>query len=173
MPISLRLEPADSAVPPGSAVIYVKIDREALRHLDPSMNLLSDADSSSTVLRKGKGALEYVRRQLSDMLFGDDIARSVILSIYPHPDFAVTSDSEPLLKSKYISFYWKRHIVAREPSIALVELTSESQPVDNYLGFHAVEVVDEEYKAAVLQDTFASEARMEAAEAEAQAQTQA
>jgi hypothetical protein len=171
MPVSLKLEPADFAVPPGPAMICVKIDREALRHLDPSMDLLSNADSSWTVLRKGKGALEYVRRQLSDILFGDDIARSAIRSIYPHPDFAVTSDSEPLLQSKYISFYWKRHVVAREPSPALIELTSRSQPVDNCLGFHPVEVVDQEYKAAVLDNTFASEARKEAFEAEAQAQT--
>jgi hypothetical protein len=166
MPVSLTLEPADFAVPPGPAVVYVKIDREALRHLDPAMDLLSDADSSSAVLRKGKGALEYVRRQLSDILFGDDITRSVIRSIYPHPDFAVTSDSEPLLQSKYIGFYWKRHVVAREPSPALIELTSETQPVDNCLGFRAVDVVDEEYKAAVLDDTFSSEARKEAIEAE-------
>ena len=38
MPVSLRIEPSDFAVPTGPAVISVKIDREALQHLDPSMN---------------------------------------------------------------------------------------------------------------------------------------
>ncbi|KAK4243126.1 hypothetical protein C7999DRAFT_44993 [Corynascus novoguineensis] len=143
MPVLLRVEPADFI-----------IDREALQHLDPSMNPLTDADSSSTFLRKGKGAFQYVRRQLSDILFGDDI---------PHPQ----------LQSKYIGFYWKRHIVTREPSIAVVKLMSESQPVDNFLIFHAVEDVDEEHRAAVFHDTFVSEDRMEAWKAETQAQTQA
>ena len=87
MPVSLRIEPSDFVVPTGPAVISVNIDREALQHLDPSMNPLSDADSISKVLRKGKVAIEYARRQLSGILFGDDIASADIKSVYPHPDF--------------------------------------------------------------------------------------
>ncbi len=47
MPVSLRLEPSDFVVPSGPAVVSVKIDREALQHLDPSMTPLTDADSIS------------------------------------------------------------------------------------------------------------------------------
>ena len=175
MPVSLRIEPSDFVVPTGPALVFVKIDREALQHLDPSMNPISDADTPSTVLRKGKGAIEYARRQLSEILFGDDIASSNIISVYPHPDFAGTLDSEPLFLAKTIRFYWKRHIPAGgDLSSALVKLTSASAPVDNSLGFHAIEVVDEEDKAVTLSDTFDSEARGAAYHAEhAQAQAQA
>jgi hypothetical protein len=177
MLVSLRIEPSDFVVPTGPAVIFVKVDREALQYLNPSMNLLSDADSISTVLRKGKVAIEYARRQLSDILFGEDVAPVDIKSILPHPDFDVTPDSEPRLLAKYIGFYWKRHILAGgELSSALVELTSESVPVDDYLGFHAIEVVDEEDKASALGSTFRAEARsaaMRAEHAQSQAQAQA
>ncbi|KAL2146824.1 hypothetical protein VTI28DRAFT_2305 [Corynascus sepedonium] len=175
MPVSLKIEPADFVVPPGPAIIFVKIDREALQHLNPSMIPLSDADSPSAVLRKGKGALEYVRRQLSDILFGDDVPRAAMERMIPHPGFSATPDSEPLLRCKYIGFYWKRHIVARESFIAVVNLESEPHPVDNHLVFHAVEEVDEDRRARVVHGTFDSEDRMEAwkAEMEAQAQAQA
>ena len=159
MPVSLRIEPSGFVVPTGPAVVFVKIDREALQHLDSSMNPLSDADTLSTVLRKGKGAIEYARRQLSEILFGDDIASADIKSVYPHPDFAVTIDSELLLQANSVGFYWKRHIPAGgDLSSALVKLTSASAPVDNSLGFHAIEIVDEEDKAVTLSDTFESEA---------------
>jgi len=158
-------------------MIFVKIDGEALQHLDPSMDPLTDADSSSTVLRKGKGALEYLHRQLSDILFGDNIPHAGIPIITPQPSVSVTIDSAPLTSIQIYRLLLEAAYctVAREPSIAVVKLTSESQPVKNYLVFHAVEDVDEEHRAAVIHDTFVSEDRMEAwkAEVKAQAQTQA
>ncbi|KAL2196996.1 hypothetical protein P885DRAFT_68895 [Corynascus similis CBS 632.67] len=143
MPVSLKIEPADFV---------------ALQHLNPSMISLSDADSPSAVLRKGKGSLEYVRRQLSDILFGDDVPRAPMERMIPHPGF---------------SLYWKRHTVARESFMAVVNLESEPHPVDNHLVFHAVEEVDEDRRARVAHGTFISEDRMEAWKAEIEAQTQA
>ncbi|KAK4249167.1 hypothetical protein C7999DRAFT_12956, partial [Corynascus novoguineensis] len=92
-----------------------------------------------------------------DMLFGDDIEPSKIRRVLPQPGVPTTVDSEPLLQSKYVCFYWLRHISAGEQlSSALVELPSASEPVDNYLDFHAVEVANEDYNvrsiAAVLAD---------------------
>ncbi|KAK3897237.1 hypothetical protein C8A05DRAFT_39223, partial [Staphylotrichum tortipilum] len=64
MAVSIRIEPSDFIVPTGPAVVLVKVDREAFRHLAPSMNPLSEADSASAVLRKGKPAVAYTIRQL-------------------------------------------------------------------------------------------------------------
>ncbi|KAL2193189.1 hypothetical protein P885DRAFT_81460 [Corynascus similis CBS 632.67] len=158
MAVSIRIEPSDFVVPTGPAVVFIKVDREAFRHLAPSMNPLLDADSISTVLRKGKPAIAYAIRQLSDMLFGDDIEQSKIRHVRPQPDVPTTLDSEPLLQSKYVCFYWLRHIPAGEhlPS-ALVELTSASEPVDNYLDFHAVEATDEDHKVRWIAHSFSHE----------------
>jgi hypothetical protein len=165
MATSIRVEPSDFAIPTGPAVVVVKIDREALRYLAPSMNPLSDADSVSAVLRKGKPAVEYAIRQLSDMLFGDDIAPSVLRRVLPQPDTHM--DSEPLFHSKYVCFHWLRHIPAGEHlSSALVELTSVSGPsIDNHLDFHAVDVADEDYKVRTIASIFAHEARLGEAQA--------
>ena len=38
MAASTRIEPSDFVMPTGLAVVLVKIDREASRHLAPSMN---------------------------------------------------------------------------------------------------------------------------------------
>lgn len=162
MAVSIRIKPSDFVVPTGPAVVFVKIDREALRHLAPSMNPLSDTDTVSTVLRKGKPAVAYTIRQLSDMLFGDDIAPSVIRIVLPEPGNQGPMDSEPLLLSKYVCFYWLRHIPAGEHlSSALVELTSAAEPTDNYLDFHAVEVADEDYRWRTIASIFVDEARLE------------
>ena len=158
MAVSIRIEPSDFVVPTGPAVVFVKVDREAFRHLAPSMDPLSDADSISTVLRKGKPAIACAIRQLSDMLFGDDIEPSKIRHVRPQPDVPTTLDSEPLLRSKYVCFYWLRHIPAGEHlSSALVELTSASEPVDNYLDFHAVEATNEDYKVRWIAHIFSHE----------------
>ncbi|KAK4102520.1 hypothetical protein N658DRAFT_495225 [Parathielavia hyrcaniae] len=114
------------------------------------MNPLSESDSFTAVLRKGKAAVAYAIRQLSDMLFDDDIAPSVSRIVLPHwqPDVPSPRDSEPLkFRSKYVCFYWLRHVpVGEHLSSALVELTSASEPIDNCLDFHAVDVADEDYQ---------------------------
>ncbi|KAK4242142.1 hypothetical protein C8A03DRAFT_29727 [Achaetomium macrosporum] len=170
MPLALSIEPSDFVVPPGPVIIFVKVDREAFRHLDPSMNPLTDADSSSAVKRKGKAAVEQVRRDLSAKLFGADVPHSDIQNIYPHPDVHVTVDSDPLIRTKYIGFHWKRDVPAGELSPAVVELTSKSEPVDNCLRFHAMEVVEEDGKAGLVGSIFQAEAlraKMEAEQAQA------
>ncbi|KAL2174397.1 uncharacterized protein P884DRAFT_159126, partial [Thermothelomyces heterothallicus CBS 202.75] len=58
MAVSIRIQPSDFVVPTGPAVVLVKVDREAFRRLAPSMNLVSEADTASAVLRKGKPAVE-------------------------------------------------------------------------------------------------------------------
>ncbi|KAL2145886.1 hypothetical protein VTI28DRAFT_5968 [Corynascus sepedonium] len=134
-------------MPTGPVVVWAKIDRGAFRHLAPSMNPLSDADSSSTVLRKGKPAIACAIRQLSDMLFGHDIEPSEIRHVLPQPGAFTPLDAEPLLLSKYVCFYWLRRIPSGELlSSALVELTSASELVDNCLEFHAIKVTNEDYK---------------------------
>ena len=166
MAASIRIEPSDFVMPTGPAVVLVKIDREAFRHLAPSTNPLSEADSASAVLRKGKPAVAYAIRQLSDVLFDDDIAPSVIRLVLPQPGARSPGDLERLFESKYACFYWLRHIPAGEQlSSALVELTSASEPIDNCIDFHAVEIADEDYRVRTIASVFVDEAHLEEAEA--------
>lgn len=160
--MSIRTEPSDFAVPTGPAVVLVKIDGEAFRHLAPSMNPLSEADSVSAVLRKGKPAVAYAIRQLSDMLFGDDFAPSVMRCVLPQPGVCSPGDSEPRFQPKYVCFYWLRHILGGEHlSSALVELTSASEFIDNYLDFHTVEGAEGDHKARTIATIFVDGARLE------------
>ena len=163
MPVSLRIEPADFVVPSGPVFIFVKVHRKAFQYLDPSMIPLSDTDSGSTVKRKGKAAVEQVRRQLSVKLFGGDIPCSDITKLYPDPDFPTFGLESMVVQ--YIGFHWKRDVPAGELSPAVVELTSEPVPVDTCLQFHAVELVDEGEKEGTVGSIFrieASRAKMEA-----------
>ncbi len=167
MSVSLRIEPADFVVPSGPVIILVKVHRKAFQHLDPSMIPLSDTDSDSTVKRKGKAAVEQVRRQLSVELFGADIPCSDIQKLYPDPDFPTVGFESLIVK--YIGFHWKRDVPAGELSPAVVELTSEPEPIDTCLQFHAVEVVDEGEKEGAIGPIFrieASRAKMEAERAQ-------
>ncbi|KAK3300894.1 uncharacterized protein B0H64DRAFT_26424 [Chaetomium fimeti] len=162
MAVSIKIQPSGFVMPTGPAVVLVKVHREAFRHLAPDMNPLSDADTISTVLRKGKPAVAYTIRQLSNMLFGGDIEPSVIRRVLPYPEVGSPEDSPPLLMSKYVCFYWLRNIPAGEQlSSALVELTSASEPIDNYLDFHAVEVADDNDRVDSIKSIFVDEARLD------------
>ncbi|KAK4118058.1 hypothetical protein N657DRAFT_675804 [Parathielavia appendiculata] len=92
------------------------------------MSRLLDSDRFSAVSSRGKGAIEYVRHQLRDILFGDDIAPSV--TRHGYRILILQSHADPIHSFK--------------PT--LVELTSESQPIDNHLRFHAMQVTNEQYK---------------------------
>ncbi|KAL2141177.1 hypothetical protein VTI28DRAFT_2723 [Corynascus sepedonium] len=169
MAVPIRIKPSDFVMPTGPAVVFVKIDREAFQYLAPSMNPLSNTDSVLTVLRKGKPAITYAItyaiHQLSDMLFGDNIAPSMTRRILPQPGVPTPPDAERRILYKYFCFYWLRYIPAGEhPSLALVELTSVSEPTDNYLDFHAVEVADEYHKVRIITDIFVDEARLKEAQ---------
>jgi hypothetical protein len=142
-PVPPKVEPADFVVPLGPAIIYVKVNRDAFKHLDPDMKPLTDADSISTVNRKGKVALEEARRGLSAQLFGADVPREMTTHFHPAPGVSVTStDSEPLLCSRYLGFFWKRDFPAGETP-AVIDLTSDAEPVDGCIRFHAVEIANE------------------------------
>ena len=54
-----------------------------------------------------------------------------------------------MIRTKYVGFHWKRNVPPGELSPAAVELTSESEPIDNCLRFHAVGLVDDERAGAV------------------------
>ncbi|KAL2193199.1 hypothetical protein P885DRAFT_45961, partial [Corynascus similis CBS 632.67] len=163
--VSIRIKPSNFVMPTGPAVVFVKIDREAVQYLAPSINPLSNTDGISTVLRKGKPAITYAIRQLSDILFGDDIAPSMTRRILPQPGVPTPPDAERQILYKYFCFHWLRHIPAGEhPPLALVELTSTSEPTDNYLDFHAVEVADEYHKVRIITDLFVDEARLKEAQ---------
>jgi hypothetical protein len=175
MPISLSIEPSDFVVPSGPVMVLVKVDRAAFQHLDPTMTPLTNADSGSTVKRKGKAAIEKVRRDLSVKLFGTDIPRSDISNFYRDPDFPAAPDSDGQVSSwrqiRYIGFHWKRDVPADGLSPAVVTLTSEPEPVDDCLRFHAVEITDEDGKDCAVGHILHAEARrraeMEAEEAQA------
>lgn len=141
MPVSI--EPPHFVLPPGPKIVVVRIDRYALQHLDPSIDPLTDTDSFSRILRKGKAAFEQARCELSTKLFGADLPRAAPRIGWPEPGLAVTMYSDPLFfRTRYVGFYFKQDVPAGELRPAVFELTSERDPVDNCLQFRAVEADD-------------------------------
>ena len=108
MPASVRIEPSDFVLPSGPKTVVVRVDRDAWRHLDPSMDPLTDADSPSRILRKGKVALEQARLELSVKLFGADFPCIASKTSWP-----VTTDSAAF-QTKYVGFYFKHSVIAGE-----------------------------------------------------------
>ncbi|KAK4039985.1 hypothetical protein C8A01DRAFT_16110 [Parachaetomium inaequale] len=114
--------------------------REAAMHFDPDMDPLTDADSFSRVLRKGKKALDNIRREVSIKLWGADLPCIEGTRMgWPQPGVSVTADSPFLLRCRYLGFFFIHDIPAGEFRPAVVELTSEPTPVDNCIRFHAIE----------------------------------
>jgi hypothetical protein len=158
MAVSLVSEPSDFVLPSGPKLVVVRVDRDTLRHFDSSMDPLTDADSFTRVLRKGKATLEHIRREASIKLFGADLPCSVVRMGWPQPDAAVNEDSNPLLRTRYVGLSFKQDVPAGELRPAVFELTSEPDPVDGCILFHAGEP-DENRKTGHL-ETFSHEANM-------------
>jgi hypothetical protein len=105
MAASVSIEPADFVLPSGPRIVVVRIDRDALQHLDPSMEPVTDADSFSRVLRMGKVAIEHVRRELSAQLFGADIPRAEITRGWPKPHAPPAEGFESLDWEQQFEYY--------------------------------------------------------------------
>ncbi|KAK4043570.1 hypothetical protein C8A01DRAFT_12922, partial [Parachaetomium inaequale] len=133
--------PPDFVLPPGPKIVVVRVDRDALQHLNPSMDPLTDDDGPSRVLRKGKTALDQARLELSVELFDDDFPCLASRTVWPQPGVSATTESVPFL-TKYVGFYFKHDVTAGDLRPAIFMLTSEGDPVDNCIRFHAVEVAE-------------------------------
>jgi hypothetical protein len=96
MPAYISIEPPDFVLPPGPKIVVVRVDRDALQHLNPSMDPLADDDSPSRILRKGKAALERVRLELSIDLFDEDFPCLASTTGWPQPGVSATTKSAPL-----------------------------------------------------------------------------
>ena len=150
MAASVGIEPADFVLPSGPKLVVIRIDRDVLQHLDPSMEPLTDADSFSRVLRIGKAAIEHARRELSVKLFGTDIPRASARTRWPKPHSPPPAGFESpehqfefcrAIPTATVGIYFEQDIPAGEySSAAVVVLTSERDPVDGCVRFHAAEV---------------------------------
>ncbi|KAK4148739.1 hypothetical protein C8A00DRAFT_19483 [Chaetomidium leptoderma] len=140
MAVTLVIEPSDFVLPPGPRLVVIRVDRDALRHFAPSMDPLTDADSFTRVLRKGKAALEHIRRDVSIKLFGADLPCSIMRMGWPQPEGSCDYRyAAPLQVTRYVGFSFTQDISAGELDAAVVELTSESAPIDNCIRFHVIE----------------------------------
>lgn len=138
------------------------------------MNPLTDEDTISTVLRKGRPAEAYAIRQLSNMLFGDEFEPGVTRFIRPEFRVRRPEESERLHMAKWVCSYWLRHIPAGgDLSAALVELTSAAESIDNHLDFHATKIADEKHRVDSIREIFHAQAEQEKAWAQELAQEQA
>lgn len=135
MSTSVSIEPSDFILPPGPKIVVIRVDRDALQYLDPSMDdPLTDTDSSSRILRKGRTALEQVRPKISVKLFGADIPCLASTTCWPDPPGTAP------FRPKYIGFYFKHCVGAGDVCPPVFDLTSEADLVDGCVCFHAKEV---------------------------------
>lgn len=93
---------------------------------------LADTDGSDRISRKAKVAIENARRLLSIRLFDADIP-SKALRFYADPDFPCGLNSGHAMRVIYVSFMWNRYAKPGDIDTAVVELTSDAEPVDGCL----------------------------------------
>lgn len=141
MHASISIEPSDFVLPSGPKIVVVRIDRDALPHLDPSMDPFTDADRASHTFRKAKVALEQARFGLSTKLFGADFPCLNSSTTWPQqPSAPVVPGTIPPSNAKYVGFYFKHGVGAEDLRPPVFDLTSEGDLVNDCVCFHAREV---------------------------------
>jgi hypothetical protein len=138
MPVSLAIDPPDFVLPPGPVFVVVRVDRDAFQHFDPDMDPLAASDGFVRIFKKGKTALDNIRRELSIKLWAADLPCAAGVK--------TSSASSGGGRHRYLGFWFIHGIPPGDFRPAVVELTSDPAPVDNCIRFYATEP-DENHKA--------------------------
>lgn len=136
MPISIA--PTD-LLPLGNQPtrISVRISRDLLKSIDPSMDPLMEGDSFSRTKRKGRAAIEQLTRDLSMILFDSEVARLPFDVGWPKE--SLRRDCHELKTIHFIGFCFDHQIQVEDSNPRIIELTAEEE-VDGIVIFHARDV---------------------------------
>lgn len=116
------------------ARILVRVDRNLLYRIDPSMQPLTATDSFTSIIRKGRSALAQVHRDISQTLFGADFPRAIADMEWPK-----YGANGPIVNG-YIGFYYDYNITTGDINPPVLELTTNEELLDNMVVFNAIEL---------------------------------
>lgn len=118
--------------------ISVRLSRDLLEAIDPSMEPLQEGDSPSRVKRKGKAAIDQMARAVSTALFGTEVPRG--LASFWWPKHVTGLGGTGYSKADhYLGIYFDHQITGENTSPRVLELTADDKANDTIV-FHAVEL---------------------------------
>lgn len=118
--------------------ISVRLSRDLLRSIDPSMEPLAEGDSSSRVRRKGKAAIDKMACDVSTALFGAEVPRRQASFVWSKP---VTGPGTTgyMKANHYVGICFDHHVTPENHSPRVLEFTADEE-VDGTIVFHGVEL---------------------------------
>lgn len=114
--------------------ISIRISRDLLKSIDPSMDPLMEGDSFTKTKRKGRAAIKQVTYDMSMALFGSEVAR--LPFDFGWPKESVEYEGQENTTCHFIAFCFDHQIQAGNSNPRIIELTAEEE-VDGFVVFHA------------------------------------
>lgn len=117
--------------------ISVRISRDLLKSIDPSMDPLMEGDSFSRTKRKGRAAIKQVTHDLSMALFDREVARLPVELGWPK--LSLQNERHEIKTIHYVGFCFDHQIQAENSNPRVIELTADEE-VNGIVTFHASDV---------------------------------
>lgn len=118
--------------------VSVRLSRDLLKSIDPSMDPLMENDSADRVKWKGKAAIEQMARVVSKALFGAEVPRHEMTPLWAK--HVKDSGTTGYIKAThYVGVFFEHRVTAENPSPRVIELTADDE-VDGTIVFHTVEL---------------------------------
>lgn len=117
--------------------ISIRISRDLLKTIDPSMDPLVEGDSFTQTKRKGRAAIKQLTHNISMALFGSEVAR--LPFDFGWPKDSLEHEGQELRTSHFIAFCFDHQIQAENSNPRVIELTAEEE-VGGFVIFHACDV---------------------------------
>ncbi|KAH8747453.1 hypothetical protein F5883DRAFT_583861 [Diaporthe sp. PMI_573] len=117
--------------------ISVRINRDLLKLIDPSMVPLEEGDSFTRVGRKGRAAINQVTRVVSTALFGAEVSKLPMDFGWSKPGMG--PDGPEIRAHHYVGVCFDHHVTKEVPDPRVLELTADEE-IDGNVVFNAVEV---------------------------------
>lgn len=117
--------------------ISVRINRDLLKLIDPSMVPLEEGDSFTRVGRKGRSAINQMTRDVSRALFGTEVPKLEMDFGWSKPTMG--PDGPENRAHHYIGICFDHHVTEKVPDPRVLELTADEEIAGDIV-FDAVEV---------------------------------
>lgn len=113
--------------------ILVRVERNLLSQIDPSMEPLMETDSFTRTIRKGRSALAHVHHEVSNVLFGADFPRAVPDMGWPKHE----ANPPRIIGNGYVGFYYNYNVDVGNTNPSVLELTASEELHDNVVVFNS------------------------------------
>ncbi|KAI3395252.1 hypothetical protein diail_1605 [Diaporthe ilicicola] len=117
--------------------ISVRINRDLLKFIDPSMVPLEEGDSFSRVGRKGRAAMDQMTRDVSRAFFGTELSK--LPMNFGWSKAVMGPDGPENRPHHYLGVCFDHHVTKEVPNPRVLELTADEE-IGGDIVFNAVEV---------------------------------